>query len=503
MKNPGKLILLSALLLSTALGAVPLSIFYTGDTHGAYTAKSDPATGMQQGGYLVLEETLDSLRQSSKSSIYLDSGDQQTGSIFATLVDEGVHGGAVIGVFNRLGLDASVYGNHEFDFSYTNTRDLAHLAKYPFVCTNLLDKSTGKSVSGTPWTIIERDGLRIGVFGITLELLPEKVKAENVSSVRILPPSDAINMHLDEVDLKTDLIVVLAHQGFEADSLLAMQLDDRVDIIIGGHDHIYSDSPYIVNGKHLLYSGSHLRFLGKANVDVVDDRIASLDIEMIPLQSRTTEFSTPLAEYIQSKVEVVQQEMSRVIGYIPEDWIPDKHLSTALSRWVANALKTEYQQIYKPDLAIINNGGLRKSIPAGPVTLGDMNELLPFNNTVVVFSCYGRDLISLDDFNAHLALAKPHDICEIAGLSWDVESMEAGVYGSPDPPKHDSFRVNGIPIDPDRVYRIISHDYIAGQWDKYLGFKPFDVYDTGELILDAMIRQLQLQYYLPEEEGRD
>lgn len=503
MKNPGKYLLLSALLVCTALAAKPLTIFYTGDTHGAYTAKADPATGMQNGGYLVLEETLNQQRQSAARSVYLDSGDQQTGSIFATLVEDGVYGGAVIGVFNRLGLDASVYGNHEFDFSYTNTRDLARLASYPFVCTNLLDRSTGKSVSGTPWTIIERDGLRIGVLGITLELLPEKVKAQNVSSVRILPPADAINMHLDELDRKTDLIIVLSHQGLEADSLLATQLDDRVDIIIGGHDHIYSDSPYIVNGKHLLYSGSHLSFLGKATVDVVDDRVASLEIEMLPLQSKTTVFDTPLAEYVSSRAKLIQEEMSRVIGIIPEDWIPDKYQSTAVSRWVAASLKAEYQQIYKPDLAIINNGGIRKVIPAGQVTLGDMYELLPFNNTVVVFSCYGRDLISLDDLNAHLALAKPHDICEITGLTWDVESMEAGVYGSPDPPKHDSFRVNGIPIDPGRVYRIISHDYIAGQWDKYLGFRPFDVYDTGELILDAMIRQLQLQYYLPEEEGRD
>ena len=63
--------------------------------------------------------------------------------------------------------------------------------------------------------------------------------------------------------------------------------------------------------------------------------------------------------------------------------------------------------------------------------------------------------------------------------------------------------VNGERLIPDKVYRVISHDYIAGQWDKYLGFKPFDVYDTGELILDAMIRQFQTQFGPTEEDGRD
>ena len=53
------------------------------------------------------------------------------------------------------------------------------------------------------------------------------------------------------------------------------------------------------------------------------------------------------------------------------------------------------------------------------------------------------------------------------------------------------YQINGKAIDPDKVYRVVSHDYLVGQWDKYLGFKPFDVQETGDLILDAMIRQVK------------
>ncbi len=485
--------------LLAAACAAPLTIFYTGDTHGVYQAREDSAQpGTKRGGYLILEETLARERALAQSSVYLDSGDQQTGTIFSSLVEDGVHGGAVVGVFNRLGLDAATLGNHEFDFSYSNTRDLVKLADYPFLSANLLDKTTRQSVGRAPYTILERNGLRIGVLGVTLELLPEKVKAQNVSSVRILPPEAAINLYLDELDLKTDLIVVLTHQGFEADSLLAMSLDDRVDIIIGGHDHIYADQPYPVNGIQLLYSGSHLAFLGKATLDVKDDRIASLKVDLLPLQSQTATFDTPLAEYINGRAERINAEMGRVLGHIPEDWSPDKYRSTAVSRWVAASLKAEYQDLYKPDLAIINNGGIRKSIPAGAVTLGDMAELLPFNNTVVVFSCYGRDLIYFDELNARHAIDQPHDICEIAGLAYDTTVIKAE-----DLPWQNRYSINGVQLDQDRVYRVMSHDYVAGQWDKYLGFKPFDVYDTGELILDAMVRQVQIQYSLREAEGWD
>ena len=394
----------------TFIYAAPISIFYTGDTHSVYGSQIDKEKGTLKGGYLVLEEILNQERSQTKNGIYVDTGDQQTGTIFSSLVEDGVHGGAVIEVFNQLALDASVFGNHEFDFSYTNTRDLAKKAKFPFVCTNLIDKTTRQSVSGIPYTILERDNITIGIFGVTLEKLPEKVKAENVSSVTILPPVDAINKYLEEVDQKTDLIIVLTHQGFEADSLLAVNLDNRIDLIIGGHDHIRAEKPYFINGKYLLYSGSHLNYLGLAELEVEDDKITSLKNQLIPLEIPVKEFDTPLAKYIQEKTVKIEEEMSKVIGFIPEDWIPDKYQSTTLSRWIASALKTEYERTYHPDMAIINNGGLRKVIPAGPVTLRDLNELLPFNNTVVVFSCYGKDLLTFFQLNELHSQEKPFDI---------------------------------------------------------------------------------------------
>ena len=451
----------------TFIYAAPISIFYTGDTHSVYGSQIDKEKGTLKGGYLVLEEILNQERSQTKNGIYVDTGDQQTGTIFSSLVEDGVHGGAVIEVFNQLALDASVFGNHEFDFSYTNTRDLAKKANYPFVCTNLIDKTTRQSVSGIPYAILERNNIKVGIFGITLEKLPEKVKAENVSSVTILPPIEAINKYLEEVDKKTDLIIVLTHQGFEADSLLAVNLDKRVDLIIGGQDHIKAEKPHFINGKYLLYSGSHLNYLGLAELEVEDDKITSLKNQLIPLEIPVKEFDTPLAKYIQEKTVKIEEEMSKVIGFIPEDWIPDKYQSTTLSRWIASALKTEYERTYHPDMAIINNGGLRKVIPAGPVTLRDLNELLPFNNTVVVFSCYGKDLLTFFQLNELHSQEKPFDICEYTRLDSIVS---------------------------DKIYRIISHDYIAGQWDKYLGFKPFDIYDTGEPFLDAIIHQVQLQF---------
>ncbi|MDD4310458.1 MAG: bifunctional UDP-sugar hydrolase/5'-nucleotidase [Candidatus Cloacimonetes bacterium] len=480
-------ILLLILVLSTVLSAIPLSILHTNDTHGAYLPRSqrtDQGSRMI-GGYAALEHHLNLERAKSQRSIYLDAGDQQTGSIFASLVYRDAVGGAVIEAFNHLDLDASTFGNHEFDFSMPNTQKLVQLAKYPFVSSNL-QTLDAKPFGGNPFKIIKLDSLKIGVLGLTLVELPEKVKRENISTLNILPYKQAVDKYIDQVDKESDLIILLTHLGFEADSLLATVLDNRVDIIIGGHSHISVEEPWLVNGIYIASAGSHLNLLGKMDIEVENDRIAAFKSKLIPLWTPEKPAKTPLHKFVSSIADDLETEMNQVIGKITVDWVPDKFKETIVSRWMAEALKAEYDQIYQPDLALINCGGIRKTIPAGDVTMRDMHEMLPFSNYVVLFSCYGRDLLAMDELNKQIAIDKPYDIVQSSAQGWVSEACPGG-HG------HNKrvYKIHGKTIDPDKVYRVVSHDYMAGQWDKYLGFKPFDVMETGDLILDAMIRQVK------------
>ena len=410
-----------AMLLSGYLFAIPLTIFHTNDTHGVYTPriiKSKDKTA-ELGGYPTLEYYLSLERQKAARSLYLDAGDQQTGSIFASLKSGGAIGGEVIKVFNQLKLDATTFGNHEFDQSPANTRKLIELANYPYVSSNLLDE-TVKPFGGVPYRIFQLDSLKVGVMGLTLTELPEKVKRENVANLTILPYKQAIDRYIDDVDRQSDLVVILTHLGYEADSLLATSLDNRVDLIIGGHSHVQITEPWIVNGIYITSAGSHSELLGKLELDVINDRIVSYKTTLIPLWKPAAMPKTTLNEYVKNLADSLDKEMGKVIAIIPEDWKPDKFSSTALSEWAAMALCKEYTDLFHPDLSIINCGGLRKFIPEGPVTLGDMYELMPFNNYVVLFSCYGRDLLTMAELNEKHAVDKPYDIVQTANAGWAI-----------------------------------------------------------------------------------
>jgi 2',3'-cyclic-nucleotide 2'-phosphodiesterase (5'-nucleotidase family) len=474
------------LLVAVVLSAVPLRILHTNDTHGAYLPQKTK-TGAMIGGYAALEYHLNQERSSAARSIYLDAGDQQTGSIFASMPYEGTIGGAVIKTFNWLKPDAVTFGNHEFDQSFEHVNKLIELAYYPFVSTNLQTKD-GKPFGNHPYKIINLDSLKVGIMGLTLVELPEKVKRSSIEALNILPYKQAIDKYIDEVDRQSDLIILLTHLGYEADSLLATILDNRVDLIVGGHSHVSIDEPWQVNGIYIASAGSHVSLLGKLDINVENDRITSLKTELIPLLLPQEMPSTELNDFISTLATGIETEMGKPIATIPNDWKPDKFKATEVSEWVASALFLQYNEQYKPDLAIINNGGIRKTIPAGDVTLRDMHELLPFNNYVVLFSCYGKDLLKMDALNKQIAIDKPYDIVQTANAGWAIGSWDGDLV------LKQAYVVGSTPVDPDKIYRVVSHDYIVDQWDKYLDFQPQNVVKTEDLILDAVIRQLLLQY---------
>ncbi len=483
--------LLFSLLLGILL-SLPLRVFYTNDTHGTYLPRTYSIDGERvlRGGYAELEHVLDRQRAEVSRSIYLDAGDQQTGSAFASMELDGVTGAAVIDVFNFLKLDAACLGNHEFDISLANTRKLIERAKYPFVTTNITNKADNNNFN-LPYTIIKTDSLNIGVLGLTLTELPIKVKAENVAEINILPYKASIDKYIDELAQKTDLIILLTHNGFEADSLLATRLDRRISLIIGGHSHTVLHKPKVVNGIPIVQAGSYLTYLGQIDLEIKNKRIVSFKNTLIPVQSRLKPKSTNLLRYVDMKTAEIEHTLNKVIGHIPLDWTPQKFAETEVSRWMASALLAEYREAYNAEIAIINNGGIRKAVAKGPITLKDMLEMLPFGNTVTVFTCSAQDLIDMVEFNSQIDSSSPRDIIQTTPLGWIELNDFDGDYN---PVTYSYFTVNGETIDPDKSYRVLSHDYLIGQWDKYLGFKPLDVVDTGELLLDAMVRQVKKQY---------
>ena len=248
-------------------------ILHTNDTHSTIEpvskySKVKEAAG--KAGCVRRATMVKQLREQNPDILLFDSGDFSKGSTFYTMYK----GDVEVGLMNIMGYDAATIGNHEFDFGLDNLARLARQAKFPIVCSNC-------DFTGTPcqdvikkYCVVVRDGVRIGVFGLTPKI-EGLVMKENIAGVKYIDPIQATKEMVSVLRDKErcDIVVCLSHLGWK---LAPEYIDDQVlissttgiDIVLGGHSHTYmKEMEWVDNaeGKSIPVdqNGKHGAFVGK------------------------------------------------------------------------------------------------------------------------------------------------------------------------------------------------------------------------------------------------
>lgn len=252
-----------------------LVILHTNDTHSCiYPLNKHLADTLLagRGGFIRRAVMVGEERKEHPNLLLLDSGDFSQGSPYYTLYK----GDVEVGLMNLMRYDAATIGNHEFDFGVENMARLFKKADFPVVCANY--DFTGTALEGIvkPYVVLKRDGLRIGVFGLSPEL-DGLVLAESCAGVKYNDPVKAANdvaKTLKEKE-KCDIVICLSHLGWKLagldDTELMSQLRN-VDIVLGGHSHTYfTDMEYVkdLDGREIPndQNGKHGIYVGKIVVD--------------------------------------------------------------------------------------------------------------------------------------------------------------------------------------------------------------------------------------------
>lgn len=273
MKKNIIFILVLVFSISTAHGqkAKELTILHTNDTHSCiYPLSENLADTMLagRGGFLRRIAMLKEERAKDPDLLYFDSGDFSQGSPYYSIYK----GDVEIGLMNRMGIDASTIGNHEFDFGLENMARLFRMANFPILCSNY--DFTGTPVEGLVkrYTVIKRKGVKIGVFALDPEM-EGLVSTQNCVGVSYLDPVATANemVSLLRGKLHCDLIICISHMGW----INKQTISDKeiiaqtrgIDLVLGGHSHTYLKEleyaadldgklvPVDQNGKHGIFIG--------------------------------------------------------------------------------------------------------------------------------------------------------------------------------------------------------------------------------------------------------
>jgi 5'-nucleotidase len=492
-------IVVVALLWSAGLWApeeprLELTLLHTNDIHGHYGsfARSNQPS---QGGAPRLAALIQDARRAAEHSLLLDAGDQFQGSLLFTV--GGVE--VVAEVMNVLGYDAMAIGNHEFDLGPAALARFIDAVTFPVVSANV-DASDDLDLDGRirPFDVFLFGGEIVGVFGLTTETTATASSpGEGVAFEPAVRRARSIVAMLERQGVNK--IVAVTHLGFARDLELAAAVDG-IDVIVGGHSHTQlgaGDMPYptLVTSSGgdpvvVVTAGEWGEALGRLDV-VFDARgvVVEATGELIPVEASVPEDEIVvalLAPYAAKTEALLRDPVGTSEVDLDGDRARVRSEETNLGDAIADAMlwKTSSQGAR---VALHNGGGVRASIPRGPVTMGQILEVLPFGNEISLVTLTGRQLVDALENGVSQVETGAGRFPQVSGLRFSFDpaaTVGARVwFVEVWDPKAGAYRA----LLPEESLVVATNDFLAGGGDGYAALAAgSDRYDTGWLLSDVL-----------------
>lgn len=436
--------------------------------------------------------------------IVLDAGDQYQGSLMYTTYK----GDVEIEMMEKIGFDAMAVGNHEFDDGDEGLAKLLDGVSFPVLSGNL-DVSASNVLAGklANHAVLEVGGEKIGI-----------VSALATDTAETSSPSDAVIFSDEIASLQADVdaltaegvtkVIALTHVGLPADKKIAAAVTG-LDAVVGGHSHTkFSNTeegaevyPTMVGDVPVVQAYAYSKYVGHlvltfddaGNVTSATGDTILLDASVAEdpeIVARVADLAGPIEEM---KTRVVADTKAAIDG----ERDSCRLMECAMGNLVADAMldRVKNQGV---EIAIQNGGGLRASIDGGEVTMGEVISVLPFQNTLSTFEVTGATMVAaLENGVSQMEEVKGR-FPQVAGMSFVVDpSAEVGSRVS-------DVMVGGAPIDLEKVYGVVSNNYVRNGGDGYAMFESaMNAYDYGPDLADVTAEYLAAQGgYMPYTDGR-
>ena len=510
----------------------PLSVIGLNDFHGQLDPTSLPFDGINSsvGGAAFLATMFDEeFAALPGPGLLLAAGD----NVGASPPNSGLlEDRPAIEVENAWGLDATSYGNHEFDYGLARLLMHQELADFPFLATNIVDAVTGETPPWvTPSVIFTVNGVRVGVIGAGLEGTPELVSAGATAGLRFLDEGPRIKAESERLrNMGVNVQVVVIHEGTSRGSNTVGQTagvpwegpiigiadelqDTTVDAMIVGHTHRISN---LMRGRILITEGIN----AGASYSVLQLMVKDGDVAWAGGATRVAKnLGVARRADVQAIVDDANAQTAvlrnQVIGTQASDILrdPTRLHESEMGNMVADAMREKYPGV---DAALTNSGGLRADLlmtppsageAAGEITWGEMFAVLPFGNRTVILTLTGAQLRTafLNGFSpfCNPAIATGR-FPQISGLKVQFHCdgttpVVDGMWKAPQGPAGAL-----TPIGDSDTVRLVTNDFMYTGGDGYTIFASgTNVAQPGDDLLQVAIDYVKAHSPVdPQVEGR-
>lgn len=482
-------------------------ILYTNDVHCAID------TNIGYAGVAAYEKAYE---DAGYDVLLVDCGDAIQGAAVGTLST----GEYIVDIMNEVGYDVATIGNHEFDYGVDRFNELAELAEYPYVSANFTDLEGNTILS--PYVVLEAGGYSIAFVGASTpetfsKSTPTYFQDEEGNFIYSFCGGNdgadlyaAVQAAVDDARAEgADYVVVLSHLGTEASSVPYTSTDliantSGIDVVLDGHSHSVWEMEIEQNkdGEDVVMSstGTQLTALGSLTIDAEGNLATQLHTETIFQDDETAAFIDGIeAQYADTLATVVATSDVDLTIYDPTETDADgnpirliRSQETNLGDLCADA----YRAISGADIAFVNGGGIRDSIPAGDITYEQIIAVHPFGNALCVVEATGQEILDALEMSVRHVPDETGGFLQVSGLTFEVNtSVESSVVVDDadmfvevaGDRRVQNVLVGGEPIDPEATYTLASHNYmLKSGGDGYTMFAD-NVLLQDEVMLDNQV----------------
>lgn len=472
------------------------SVLHTNDEHGHFWFN-------EQGEYgLAAQKTLmDSLRYDVQAkgggALILSAGDVNTGVPESDELDAEPD----IRAMNLIGYDAMALGNHEFDNSPEVLSRQEKWARFPFLAANVYQKSTGSRLV-KPWAVFNRMGLKIAVLGLITPETARLGNPENMKDIEFRDPVAETEKAVAELRAaeKPDVIVVLSHLGYDengrhgndaaGDVTLARSLPPgTVDMIVGGHSHdtVCMEKENVLtkhyqpgaacqpdkqNGIWIMQAGKWGQYVGRGDFTWQNGKVELASYALVPVNLKhkiknadgseiwlTWQQEIPKNTAMMKLLTPFQKRAGAQLGVNvgSTDAVFEgeneqvRFRQSSLGQLILRAQMAKTQA----DFAVMSGGGIRASLPAGPLSWRNLLQVQPFGNQVVSVTLTGAEV---KKYLSVVANIKPGTggFAQFANVALVADGSTVS-----------DIRINGQPLSDGKTYRMATNSFNAAGGDGY------------------------------------
>ncbi len=469
-----------------------LTVLHTNDHHGRFWPNSDGEYGLAARKTLI-DKVRAEVKAAGGEVLLLDGGDINTGVPESDLQDAEPDFKGM----NLLGYDAAAIGNHEFDKPLIVLDKQIKWAKFPLLSANIYNKASGQRMF-EPYRVFERGGYRIAVMGLTTDDTSKMVLASNIANVEFRKPADEAARLVPQLRASTgagvDMVIAATHMGHYTDGRSGVNAPGDVemaravkgiDLIVGGHSQnplcmaaenkrvdVYVPgqpcAPDKQNGAWIVQAHEWGKYVGRADFVVAAGKVELVKYQLLPvnLKQRVTgqppklygeaiaedaavrEFLKPFQDNGAARLTL---PIGETVGVFDGDRNRVRAQPTNLGVLIARAMMSRTGA----DLAIMNAGGVRDSLPEGRVTYRDVLKVQPFGNQVSLVRLTGAELTTYLEAAAKMTPGSGA-FPQTVGVQMLIEG---GVLKEA--------RVQGRAIEAQREYLLAINNFTAGGGDGY------------------------------------